>query len=457
MGKENAIGFKCLLILGFMLSGITCIFCQKTCFPVKISEDKRYLVDCLNKPFFYQAETPWYLFTRLNSEDMAVFMDIRISQGFNVIQTNALIKGTNINRDSAFVNQDFTRPNKDYFGHIRSGIMLAREKGLLVGMAPVWKGCCGGDWNDVISLNGPEKCRDYGRFLGSFFAGCDNLFWIQGGDRDPREHIDHYRQIALGIREFMPDALQTYHASSGHSSTDMVNYLDNSWMNFSWTYTYFRQKHNVWIYLCGWGELPEVYEMNHIEYRKVPVKPFVLGESQYEGEDSSSYRPLRGCEVVRRQAYWSVLSGSCGHAYGSWNWHMGDQWPGVVKDTGAWDMLHVKNLFDKIPWHQLVPDLNGEIIRQGAGTYGKTDYAVASYIPDGNLVVVYIPPTGTEARNLKLDLSKMLKPAKAQWYNPATGVYSDAFMLKEKAAGTTGFVTPGNNGENSNDWVLIIQ
>jgi len=134
----------------------------------------------------------------------------------------ALTSGINVNGDKPFEEKDFTKPNLAYFEHIRKGIRLAGEKGLLVGMAPVWKGCCNDFWNPVILENGTGKCREYGRFIGKYFAGCTNLFWIQGGDNDPKEQTDHYREIAIGIRESMPDVLQTYHASTGHSSTNVL-------------------------------------------------------------------------------------------------------------------------------------------------------------------------------------------------------------------------------------------
>ncbi|NJO70034.1 MAG: DUF4038 domain-containing protein [Bacteroidetes bacterium] len=362
---------KTKLLIFILLAGICSLNAQTPAFPLHPSENGRYLVDSNKKPFFYQAETPWLIFINLNPEDMGKLMDIRISQGFSVIQTMALTTETNVNGDKPFVDNDLSKPNIAYFEYLRKGIKLAGEKGLLVGLSTVWKGCCGGDWNDILTQNGPEKCRKYGQFLGKYFVDCPNLYWIQGGDNDPREHIDHYREIALGIRESIPDALQTYHASSGHSSSDVVNYLDNSWLNFTWTYTYFRKKHNVWIYVSGWGELPEVYEVNQIEYRKFPIKPFVLGESQYEGEDSVSCKPFKASEIVRRQAYWSLLSGSCGHAYGSWNWKVGKDWRKVEKDSGAWDMLHVKNLFTSMEWTKLQPDIDRQLISEGAGTFGK--------------------------------------------------------------------------------------
>jgi hypothetical protein len=428
-------------------------FAQSPVFPLHASPNGRYLVDINNKPFFYQAETPWLIFVNLNEKDMGELMDIRIGQGFNVIQTMALTNKQNVNGDMPFENNDFTKPNLAYFEHMRKGIQLAGQKGLLVGVALAWKGCCGGAWTDIILQNGPEKCREYGRFLGKYFADCKNLFWIQGGDNDPGPHTDHYRQIALGIKEGMPDVLQTYHASSGHSSSDVMNYLDHPWMNFSWTYTYFHNKHNVWIYIDGFNELPEVYEMNHIEYRKYPVKPFVLGESQYEGEDTASCKPFTPTEIVRRQAYWSVLSGSCGHAYGSWCHGVNKNWRKVANDRGAAQMGLVRKFFEALPWYDLVPDIDRKLIVEGAGTYGKTDFATSAYLPDHSKLVVYLPPSGKDKRTLSIDNSTVKGEIEAQWYNPVSGIYTTAKF--DKTQKTITITTPGDNGDG-NDWVLLI-
>jgi hypothetical protein len=135
----------------------------QTAFPIKANESGRYLVDRNDKPFFYQADTPWFLFIKLEAADMEKFMDIRISQGFNVLQVMALPmsdeKQKDVNGEKPFQNNDFSQPNENYWNNIRNGVLLARKKRLLVGLAPAWKGCCGGDWNQIVLQNGAAKCR----------------------------------------------------------------------------------------------------------------------------------------------------------------------------------------------------------------------------------------------------------------------------------------------------------
>ena len=110
---------RIILYLFITFSSIS-IFSQNPVFPLHASQNGRYLVDSKNKPFFYQAETPWLIFINLNEKDMGELMDIRIKQGFTVIQTMALTTGVNVNGDKPFENNDFTKPNLAYFEHLRA-------------------------------------------------------------------------------------------------------------------------------------------------------------------------------------------------------------------------------------------------------------------------------------------------------------------------------------------------
>ncbi|NJK86874.1 MAG: DUF4038 domain-containing protein [Bacteroidales bacterium] len=302
--------------------------------------------------------------------------------------------------------------------------------------------------------NGTNNCRVYGEYLGKLFKDHKNLVWIQGGDRDPLDVIDHYREIANGIKKYIPDALQTYHASSSNSSSDVIPYFSNGWMNFVFTYTYFRGK-MAWLTYLKFGEMPEVYEVNYFEYSNRPIRPYVLGESQYEGEGTAGNQ-IAGPEIARRQAYWSVLSGSCGSAYGSWNWKMDTaRWRDVKNDRGAWDMGISRRFFESFNWYDLIPDIEGKIITEGKGVFGTNNYTVAAYTSDRSHLVIYLPPTGTDKRTIKVDLSLLNKPCRANWFNPATGeIIEDKNIYQVNTQQV--FVSPGNNGEGQNDWVLWV-
>ena len=78
-------------------------------------------------------------------------------------------------------------------------------------------------------------------------------------------------------------------------------------------YTYFRGFNKAWNCVQQ-----DVYEVCYAEYKKAAGMPFILGESTYEGEHGDWGNDLQ----VRKQAWWAVLSGAAGHAYGSPRWKM---------------------------------------------------------------------------------------------------------------------------------------
>jgi len=457
MRNTNHVLLALLLVL---CTGIFPVSGQNSRFPLKISANHRYFEDQAGKPFFWQAETPWLILQNLSPQDISTLIGIRVKQGFTVIQVMALPpdpqSGKNVNGNHPFLNLDISKPDTAYFGYLKKGIKIAEKQDVVVLMNTIWKGCCGGDWGKIIIQNGTERCRLYGRFLGTFFKDCPNLLWIQGGDNDPREQTDHYRQIALGILDINPSALQTYHASSGHSSTDMLPAVDHKWLNFNFTYTYFPEKQGVWLHETGFGILPEIYEMNHHEYQKQNDMPFVIGEAQYEGESSKGL-DITSADVVRRQAWWAMLSGACGHAYGSWNWKVGPDWRKVEQDSGAWQMRWVKSFFEKVPWYNLIPDTEGKIIVSEAGKYGSDEYLVAASTADHSLIVIYCPPTSTPTSEFTVGSNYINKTAVIRWFDPTTGTFSKAKISFSGNQKGIRILPPGKNASGSTDWVLLIE
>ncbi len=57
-------------------------------------------------------------------------------------------------------------------------LRLAANHGLLVMLDPIETG----DFLKVMTQNGPAKCREFGRYLGSRYRDFDNLLWLNGND-----------------------------------------------------------------------------------------------------------------------------------------------------------------------------------------------------------------------------------------------------------------------------------
>lgn len=202
-------------------------------------------------------------------------------------------------------------------------------------------------------------------------------------------------------------------------------------------YSYFRGFDKAWN-----KRQPDIYEVSHEEYVRIPIRPFFLGESTYEGEHGDWGSALQ----ARKQAWWCVLGGGFGHAYGSPNWNMPPNWREVLDLPGAASLRHLRTLLESRPWWRLVPDLHHFVVVDGRGPEARNDLAVTALAADGSFALSYLP----SPRTLTVDLSRLLgPPVDAAWFNPRTGALKALPRMHEKRR--TPF-TPEGDG----DWVLVL-
>jgi len=183
-----------------------------------------------------------------------------------------------------------------------------------------------------------------------------------------------------------------------------------------------------------------------------PVKPVVLGESHYDG----GWGPQPHDFTMRKQAYWALLSGAAGHAYGAdgmYGW-ADPQWglslQAAMNYVSTTHMKHVSDLFTARQWHRLVPDLGGAVTTGGAGA--GVDYAATARTSDGSLVITYIP-TG---RTVTIDMNRVSGPVAARWFDPTSGKYT-AIASRLANSGSRSFTTLGRNAIGHGDWVLVLE
>jgi len=111
--------------------------------PLRVSDNRHYLVQANGKPFFYLGDTAWELFHRLNRDETERYLRKRTEQGFTVIQAVALaeldgLNTPNANGDKPLLDNDPTKPNETYFRHVDFVIDKAAELGLVIGLLPTW-------------------------------------------------------------------------------------------------------------------------------------------------------------------------------------------------------------------------------------------------------------------------------------------------------------------------------
>lgn len=398
--------------------------------PLRISENHRYLIDSQGKPVLFQADAAWSLIANLTKEDAAKYFQDRHAKGFNALLVNlvehkfAKNAPKNIYGDAPFASStDWTAPNEKYFAHADWVIRKAAENGITVLLAPVYLGYPGTDegFIDEVMANGPEKLLRYGQFLGQRYKDFDNILWVMGGDRDPgpaRENVD---MIAFGIRQFDARHLFTAHC---HSDSVVAEQYPGPWLDVSNTYAY------------------QIIQTRLLEeYNRKPVMPFFMIESIYEGEHNSS-------EVqIRRQAYWTILSGGFGNVLGNRPiWLFDPGWQAALDGPGSVGMMYWGKLFRSRPWFDLVPDQDHKVVTDGLGEFWGFDYLGAARTSDGSTLIAYMPT----ARMISVDMTKLPNSqTKAWWFDPRTGRATLAGTYP--AEGVRQFTPPGQG-----DWVLVL-
>ena len=430
------------LALFFLLS-LAASAQQKTVFPLKASPNKRHLVDQNGRPFLYVSDSGWKLLAGLTESETKEYLQKRQSQGFNTIHVmlTALPGDKNRQGHEPFADNDFAKPNEAWFSHADRVAAIADSMNMLLAIAPLWYSCCNDGWashpEKYMHRNGREKSYLFGQYAGNRYKKFGNIIWIIGGDNDPDENREETRQLARGIKQAAPLQLVTYHAASTHSSTDV--WPSENWLDFSMVYTYFRGFPKAWNKVQ-----PDVYEVSYAEYRKSPLRPFLLGESAYEGEHDAMGSALQ----VRKQAYWAMLSGACGHSYGSPFWKSDAEWRKYVDLPGANSLKHLNELFGLFDWTTLVPDVTGDFILSGNDKYATNDYATAALTKDRRTALVYVP----SARAMTVNTGRLAggKQLVATWFNPRSGEKrtSDRYPVGYKML----FESP-----DKNDWVLLLQ
>lgn len=433
-----------------------------------VTEDGRYLQYEDGRPFFYLGDTAWELFHRLDREEATQYLTDRAQKGFTVIQAVVLAQLGGLTVPNPYgelplIDGDPARPNEAYFRHVDFIVDKAEELGMFVGMLPTW----GSYWAPAgEAVFDSTNARQYGHFLGERYRD-DAIIWILGGDRsiandEERAIID---AMAAGLTEGDGGThLKTFHPIGPGLSS--IKLHDAAWLDFNmFQSSHAARDHDTGLYV----ERDRALE---------PAKPTLDGEPRYEGMPVGFYnRGANGLERfddydVRQAAYWSLLAGACGHTYGNNNiWQMyepgvdgeGDgarrdlfggpgsiiganiPWHEALDHPGAFQMRHVRRLFESLPFTKLVPDQ--QIILNGPTTGGARIRAARA--SDGSFAIIYSP------RGESFTLDKSVIDAERQhqyWYDPR---YGTAYRFKEQDSWGIQTFTPPTRGRG-NDWVLVL-
>lgn len=476
--KFSTIRFLLLICAG-VIAGTKPVFSQSK--TLQVSENRRFFTDANGKPFFWLADTGWLLFTRLTREEAAHYLTDRQQKGFNVVQVMVVqaLRSVNAYGDSALTNRDLGLPKVtegaafadadqyDYWDHVDYIVDLAAQKGIKIGMVPIWG-------NAVKNgKTSPAQAKAYAQFLARRYRDRPNIVWLNGGDIQGDVVPEVWEAMGSTLRAEDPHHLITFHPFGRMQSSKWFH--DRDWLDFNM----FQSGHRTYAQDheakdLRYGE--DNWRYVQTDYARQPVKPVLDGEPSYENiwhglHDKTL--PVWTADDVRRYAYWSVFAGASGftygnnavmqmrHARGAGGQASSEQattqaavptagspklpsWEDALHDPGAAQMVHLKNLMLSKPYFERIPDStlvaeNGERYDRLLATRGK-DYAFI-YTWNG--------------RQMKINTGKMgASRVTASWFDPRTGKYSKIGVIKNKEIQT--FDPPGEV-RNGNDWVLVLE
>src|SRR6266699_2221851 len=222
-----------------------------TLFPLRIEAGKRYLVDAAGKPFLMLGESPQAMIGNLTEAEAELFLVNRKSHGFNTVWVNLLCAsyngckadGTTFDDIAPFTigndlsTYDLSAPNEAYFARADRMLQLAAKYGFLVILDPAETG----SWLSVLQINGLDKSRAYGQYLGARYKDFPNIVWMSGNDfQDWRTSPSEgalVQAVAQGIKDTDPNYIHTveldYRVSS---SLDDLTWAPIISLNAAYTY-----------------------------------------------------------------------------------------------------------------------------------------------------------------------------------------------------------------------------
>jgi hypothetical protein len=421
--------------------------------PLRLSDDRRYLVDADGRPFFYFADTAWSVAWKGTPDQWATYLDRRAAQGFSVLQVNLLPWRSSIvdvEGNSPFVDGDVTRPNEAYFARYDRFIQMAAERGLFTCLMLVW----GGPRPDLpASWFTTEQAIAFARWAVERYTHFPML-WSISGDGPYDEDADRWEAVGAAVEAADPND----HPATNHMVTNRgwrFLHHASSWHDFHMIQTGHRL-----------DARPNIAAQPFAYYRAEPTKAFVNGEPWYEAHPDMADRPRYGPrfgEEHQRYAFWvSVLSGATmGHTYGSqgiWNWkqpgddethlagpQIGPTWSEGLELPGVAQVALGVSILRRLPWYRLHP--TPERARSTDSEVPPVRQPACAQIP-GELWLAYLPADSGDVQLLGLDE----RGWRAHWLDPRDGSRHE---LGRVDAPKDGVWTPPER-PSSDDWVLML-
>jgi len=418
-----------------------------------VSNNNRYLLR-QGKPFFWLGDTAWELFHRLNREEADEYLKRRSEQGFTVIQAVVLAEFDGLHSPNAYgntplQNDDPTKPNEPYFEHVDYIIDRAASYNLVIGLLPTW-----GDkvykhnWGVGPEIFNNDNAKEYGRWIGKRYSSKQNVIWILGGDRNPRNDADVsvWRSMAAGIMEATnKKAMISFHPQPVDLGSAKWFHNDD-WLSFN-------------MFQMGHCRDNNVYDKIQAVYNLKPAKPVMDAEPIYEDHPvcfNAKDLGTSNAYDVRKFAYLDVFSGAHGHTYGChdiwqfyssknppvngphFNWREALELPGANQMVYLRKLMESHSILDRVPDQSLIKENNYAAAERIQATRGK-DFLFVYTAAGKSFEMVFGKISGASLN--------------AYWYDPRTGKSTPIGTFPNK--GTRRFQPP--TAGYGQDWVLVME
>ena len=444
-------------------------------YPLKVSNNHRYLVDQNNKAFMIVGDSAQVYVPTTGYRDVQTYFAARAQQGFNAVvffalcnnklfATSCSADGTTFDGIKPFTavlsghsapDYDVSKPNEAYWKRVDSYVDLAAQFGLVVFFNPAETY----GWYGVLGLNSAAQVRAYGTFLGNRYKNFPNVVWFMGNDfgvgKLPTKADNNVLEpLAAAIKAADPNHLMTveltFLISSACDDPTWCSLVD---LNSSYTYG------------PAYGE--DLYSYNH-----VPAKPSFLVETNYdEATCGNNAGQVPTNQNMRFQEYWTMLSGMTGQLYGddcvvpathNWLTHL--------STTAVTQLGYLSQLFNSVAWWNLVPDQTQTIVTAGYGTndaqvsgndaglpaltrtLNADNYVTTAATADGTLAMAYLPAGGT----LTVAMRTFAGPVTAKWFDPTNNSSTTISGSPFTNSGSHNFTSPRKNSAGDADFVLVL-
>ena len=432
-------------------------------------------------PFIWLADTAWTVPARLKWDDVLYYMKTRKQQGFTVLQMVVLDPEFNEEMRNpcgaaALTDGDLLKLNEDYFSYVDWVLDRAEEFGFYVLLLPAWgELVVGWDWEGGVhpKVVTEENAYRYGSWLGDRMKHRNNILWCLGGDRMPVCRGEDYRPVwrnlaeglAFGLtgktlhydsdRDEWQKLLITYHAcheaETGLCSTFSYWTEDEAWISFI-------------MLQSGHGAFKKNYELIQEERERETVYPVWDGEPAYEMmpitwpvTDMNSFH---GTYIVRKRAYWALLSGAFGHTYGHasvWctatmkdkNQICRETWDEAIHSEGSKQMKILRDFMESFSLNEFSP-CQQRLLRQSAEEDCLDRHEQAAENAAGRQMLIYFAADTAERIDTRGVFDGKVCGA---WFDPADGsvsVISDPLDIEK------GILRIRNDSANGEDRVLIL-